>query len=397
MRAGETPDGNFRIQYVGQEIKTLDDLIEACEADLDKWQISRWDTSTWQTPMKLKGGKEKADIAFHITNHRVDATFERVMPEGLSLDEHLEKFKADAADHAPAFHDKFDQPSNDAEHMLELDIFDPHWNMYSWAAETGEDQDSEIIDNLARWAVERLTHQAKPYNIAEICVPLGNDLFHAVDDEAETPRSGNKLDVDTRQQRTFEEVHEWVTDVGEYLMQIAPVTFHIVPGNHDYKILFPLGRDLKSWFRNTDRVTVNNSPRWRKHHVFGNNLIGFTHGDQEAKSKLPRIMAEEWPQAWAETDGGTRTWHTGHGHHREQTSYITTEDLGGVRVQMIPSLAAKDAYHYQKGYNRIRAAEAFIWHRELGEINHMAAPVPGLKVQKKDEEKDDPIAEFDWD
>ena len=77
------------------------------------------------------------------------------------------------------------------------------------------------------------------------------------------------------------------------------------------------------------------------------------------------VMAAEAPELWAASD--YREFHLGHYHVRRETKYLPVNEVGGVRLRILPSLSKADDWHYQKGYVAgIRAAEAYLWHPQKG-------------------------------
>ena len=76
-------------------------------------------------------------------------------------------------------------------------------------------------------------------------------------------------------------------------MNIAPVDCVHSMSNHDYMSGFHLAHALKAWFRNTDSVSVDDSPIHRKYYVYGSSLIGLTHGDGAKGNSLALHMAQE--------------------------------------------------------------------------------------------------------
>jgi len=81
-------------------------------------------------------------------------------------------------------------------------------------------------------------------------------------------------------------------------------------------------------------------------------------------------MATEQPEAWAASTH--RAWLCGHFHRKKEERFTVLEDQGGVTVLTLPSLAAKDAWHFRKGYRSMRSAEAYLWHAEDGYAGHVA-------------------------
>ena len=57
----------------------------------------------------------------------------------------------------------------------------------------------------------------------------------------------------------------------------------------------------------------------------------------------------------------------GHLHHKRETVFMPTQELGGVRVRQMPSLVSSDAYHARHGYvGSLRAAQGLLYHANNG-------------------------------
>ena len=141
----------------------------------------------------------------------------------------------------------------------------------------------------------------------------------------------------------------------------------VIPGNHDEERVFYLGVALECWFHNADMVTIDNSPPLRKYFEWGKCLIGFTHGDREAKGTLINIMATEQPLPWSRTK--YREWHKGHLHRAKAQAFQILDEERGVREWILPSLMAIDDWHAGKGYSALRESVGMIWNKEKGKTD----------------------------
>ena len=155
---------------------------------------------------------------------------------------------------------------------------------------------------------------------------------------------------------------------------IAPVRVVWVPGNHDMTTSWFLVKMLEQRFWDCREVEIDTTPTTRKYHLYGVNLIGFTHGNEEKHADLPTIMASECPKLWSQATH--REFHLGHLHKQKQTRYVSDDTHVGVPVRILPSLSATDAWHYKKGYVKgRRAAEAYLWSKEDGYTGHFCSNV----------------------
>ena len=254
-------------------------------------------------------------------------------------------------------------PAHDEPHLLEIVLPDLHFGKLSHHEETGEDTDSGIIRDRMMAAAESLISRAvDQYPVGEFVFVVGNDLLNA-DTEAGTTTGGTRQDVDSRKHKVLDIVMESMTHVLDRLLQIAPGSVYCVPGNHDWESSQAVARFLSAWYRQTDHLQVDTSPKSRKYHRYGDVLLGFTHGHMEPVKQLPLIMADECPEFGATR---IREWHIGHVHKASEFTTLTTDETRGIRVRHLPSLSGLDAWHDQKGYRSLKQADAFVWSGSRG-------------------------------
>lgn len=236
---------------------------------------------------------------------------------------------------------------------------DPHFGMYAWAEEAGEDFDLDEAERLTYGAIDRLVASAPPAKEALI-VELG-DFFHSDNNSARTERSGNALDVDTRWARVMRIGLRAMTYVIKAaLRKHERVTVRIVAGNHDSHSSYALALGLDAYFRNEKRVKIDLSPAPFWFYRFGKVLIGATHGDTCKPDALPGIMATDRPKDWGDTSH--RYFYHGHIHHQ------SVREHPGCMVESFRTLAARDAWHTGAGYRAGRDMRLIVHHKQFGEI-----------------------------
>mgnify|MGYP007100073500 CR=1 FL=1 len=236
---------------------------------------------------------------------------------------------------------------------------DPHFGMYAWSQEAGDDFDLEIARNLTLGAVDRLLEAAPPAGTA-IILPLG-DVFHMDNTSNQTPASKHPLDADgcfakvlTVGIQTFRHAVEAA------LRKHSRVIVRFVRGNHDPHAIWALACTINAYFDKDPRVTVDLSPSVFWYYRFGKVLIGATHGDTVKHKDLGGVMAADRAEDWGLTKH--RYWYTGHVHHQSVT------ELPGVMCESFRTLAAKDAWAAGAGYRAGRDMRAIIHHKDHGEI-----------------------------
>jgi hypothetical protein len=249
--------------------------------------------------------------------------------------------------------------TNDADLLAVYPMGDPHFGLYAWAEECGDDFDTDIAEQLTRSAIDRLVDSAPAAETALI-LELG-DFFHMDNESNQTARSGNALDVDSRWARVMQiGLRAMVYCVQRTLEKHKQVIVRIVKGNHDTHSSFALALALDAYFSNNKRVKVDLSPAVFWYYSFGKVLIGATHGDTCKPDRLPGIMAADEPESWGKST--FRHWYHGHIHHD------SVKEFPGVTVESFRTLAARDAWHAGAGYRAGRDMRLIVHHKQHGEI-----------------------------
>ena len=131
-------------------------------------------------------------------------------------------------------------------------IGDPHFGLYAWKDETGDDFDLTTAERLTTAAIDRLVSSAPAADTALI-IELG-DMFHTDNSNNQTIRSHNALDVDTRWAKVMQVGLRAMTYVVKKTLQKHKnVIVRIVKGNHDDHSSFALALALDAFFSNNKR------------------------------------------------------------------------------------------------------------------------------------------------
>lgn len=250
---------------------------------------------------------------------------------------------------------------------------DPHYGMYAWGKETGEDFDLDIAEKLTYAAIDRLVTSAPEASTALIA-ELG-DFFHADNNSGRTERSGNQLDVDTRWARVMQVgLRAMVHVIKRAAEKHMKVIVRIVAGNHDPHSSYALALALDAYFTNEPRIQIDLSPVTFWFYRFGKVLIGITHGDTCKPDRLPSIMASDRPQEWGETQ--FRYFYHGHIHHDSVKEYP------GCMIESFRTLAARDAWHTSAGYRAGRDMRCLVHHKDFGEVERHRCDIAMLEMIK---------------
>lgn len=357
--------GDEIIESEGARVKTLDELLEVAEVDLETWRVRDYTANAWES--HFQGAP--------FTLHQVKARLERIREPQEATDLNaLKRAVVEAMEeHAPRPLPRL-KPGN-SELALEVNIPDLHLGKLAHAEETGANYDGKIAIKAFRHVFYQLLDRGRGMKVGRIIFPVGNDLLH-VDGDTNATTAGTDQDVDSRWYRSTRRAINLMVEAVDAMAQLAPVDIVIVPGNHARMQESMLGEVLRAWYRrDTNRVHVHDSPAPRKYIQHGSTLLGFTHGDGPKAKDLPLIMATEAPEEWAATVH--RAWSIGHEHGRRSDTFGSVFEDKGVEVRMSPSLSASDSWHTQKGYiGNLRAAEAYVHDIDGGEIARFRASLP---------------------
>jgi hypothetical protein len=363
-------DGDVEITAkVEEEIKTLEDLIRVCEIDVNVYDVKTWKVKSYNAWIKNKAEqietKKLFSVAASLTQKKIDTN------ANVQKDYLLEEIKA----HSPyQFLDVQENPNYQSstknaekKQALEINIPDLHIGKLAWGKETGEDYDIKIAVERYKAAVDSLLSRVNIDTVEKIILPVGNDLIH-VDTPALTTTGGTYVNSDSRFGKMFQTAKTLLIETIEKLSLLAPVDVIIIPGNHDQIATFTLGEVLDAWFHGSNVINVINAHTPRKYYQYGQTLIMYTHGHREKLNDLGIICATEEPQLWAATK--YRRCHVGHFHHSKQVKFVDVQEFPGFTVKILNSLSATDAWHAEKGFLSLKAAEAFLYDRDKGLVGN---------------------------
>jgi len=337
---------------------TTDDVMLKGAIDRDTWKVDRFILNSW--------GSEKKPM------WQVKAWISKKVIDPDEIIQAVTDRMKEYSPTVPTFHTDLKKTG----YMWELDIMDLHVGKFAWKPETGNNWDIKLSVKANNKAVDELLGRALSMGIEfeQILMPIGNDLLH-VDNMLGQTTAGTKQDTDGRVLKMFKVTLDMMIQQIDRLKTIAPVHVPIMAGNHDLLSTMYLGIALWGCYRNDENVTIDYSPISRKYHQFGKCLIGYCHGCREDPNTrdLPLIMAQECPAGWVKAIH--KAWHIGHTHKSKQVSFIAEDTFQGVVVRTIRSLTATDLWHFNHGYinPNARGAEAFVWHKEDGMVQHNIA------------------------
>ncbi len=339
-------------------IKTLDDLIEVCQIDVEVWDVDRYVINKWEVGSQVDGQiivEPLFQVKAWLKKNQQVSEMNRLRIE---MTKELKSF---AFKYPLMSYEKFDKGQ-----LLEINIFDLHFGKLCWGLETGDNYDTKIARKRFLNAISAIISRVEGYDIKRIVFPIGNDFFNS-DNSRNTTTNLTPQDEDLRWQKTYKAGRKLLIEGIDMLQTIAPVDVVVVQGNHDFERSFYVGDAMECWYNNNKNVSVNNNANPRKHYKFGECLITYTHGNNEKVSDLPLLVASEVPELWSKTK--YREIHVGHLHHKKEIKFLATQENKGITIRYMRSLSGTDAWHNLKGYKGgIQACEAFIWDENEGLI-----------------------------
>jgi hypothetical protein len=361
--------------YSENHVKTLDELLDASNVDLNVWKVKEHFINKWDVTVMNNGFPQT------IENWQVKARLEK----DINADKERqigELFKEMVKDYNPLTYNIFSliTSETDENNLFEITLFDLHIGKLAWGGETGENYDTKIARQRFLKTIETLIERASGFQFSRILFPIGSDFFNS-DTIYNTTTKGTPQDEDLRWQKTFQVGVKLLVDAIDTLKHLGvPIDVVVIPGNHDFERSYYMGSFLEAWYRNDLIVKINNGASPRKYYRFGKVLLGLTHGSEEKESSLPLLMASdiESKPMWSETD--FHEWHLGHIHRKRDMKYLaldksrmTNEDLG-VTIRYLSSLTGTEEWHHKKGFiGATKAGEAFIWNDKTGLIAHLNA------------------------
>lgn len=259
-------------------------------------------------------------------------------------------------------------PKSARQYALAINPMDLHFGKGSWRDETGHTYSREQAKQLLLWHTEHLLKTVLPYGRPEkIIFPVGSDWFH-VDNPHGTTTRGTPQDMDGTPGLILKEGCELAIEHIDMARQIAPVELVLCDGNHDQQNSLSLLLYIHAWYHSADDVKVRLNMRPRQYMVYGNTLLGWSHGNDVARNDLANLMAVEAREDWGKTEH--RAYFTGHLHAEMMRNHQ------GIRHYQVASLSGSDRWHDRKGYVTSDAAlSGYVVDSQDGVVAHLTSPV----------------------
>lgn len=306
-----------------EEIKSLDELIEKCKIDTEKWEITKYVQNYWgngENPhwqVKAWLGKKTTEQVFQDSFVDFLSTYEPVSQEVMSPE--WVEGKRDA--------------------MLVINKQDAHLNKYDI------DGDNNIGVRLGQimYKVETIINQARlSNNLENITYIIGSDEFNSEYSGATTkgtPQTNT---------HTYHDSFKFICDhevlmITMLLQHAENVNVIYVAGNHDEYVGWHMIEWLDTFFRLEPRVHFDCSPKYRKYVSYGGSALMFNHGDAIKPAKLAALFPIEFKNEWSFHNNFYIF--TGDKHHE------VSQDFNGIKFYQIPAFSkAKSLWDDKMGH-----------------------------------------------
>lgn len=351
---------NINIEVSDTIIKNIEEALLFSKVDLNVWEVERHIFNSWTTSaIDRDSGAWK-----QVNNIQVKIWFKKISVEEAEKENALEIL---LANYKPTFkpfkkseifqNDLFSRPS-----ALLISLTDFHLDKRSLDGKT-------IFDKVALYekTVDSLVQKAyASHYIDEIVFMASSDFMHT-DSYFETTTKG------TQQQSTvsWSEAYEIGFDL--QARTIAKLKqfcnkLHVVhvPSNHARTKEYYMIHALEVMFKNDTDIIFNRNAESSKVYTYGQNFLGFHHGDTKSFNMLPNYFASKFKKEWGDCKHVEIL--TGDKHHKKEFKQgLTGNEVNGTRMYILPSMSGQDVWHKDSLYDlAIQASVARVYDKEKG-------------------------------
>jgi hypothetical protein len=355
----EGPDGKFIVSEDSTRIQSLDDLLEAFSVDDSEWEVDWYDIGTYE-----QTGFDNNRKPVTTTMYRCKAKLKRANPfKNLELTrKSLVEDLKEMAEYKPKVNTKLHGQDTTA-HCLEIGAYDLHLGKIGII---GDEYSMDIAQDRLLSAIQHLLKRASGFTIDQILFVVGNDFLNT-DGDKPIPRTtkGTPQFNSDHHIEMYKRGRKLICTAINELCNICPVHVVVMPGNHDEECIMYLGDALELFYEKNESVTIDNTRPLMKGFKYGNNLIAFDHGHKMKADKAVQILPQRFRDIWS--DVRYVELHRGHLHGVHQKKIGVTDELAGITVRNLGSMAATDQWHDDKGYiGNVKRAHGFIWSKHNG-------------------------------
>lgn len=295
------------IQLTEEDAKNPKRVMELCGYDPNEWEVISCQVGFWTYRDKeTPDGKVSRTCKLKVKPKENRVTLEDLINHFDSL---------------PPVRIKR-EPLNEIKKLLEIPIYDAHFGISTY-------------EDYKQTQEKILTQIETGYD--QIIVILGQDALH-VDNFNNTTTNGTRIqDVDVIQM--WEDARKFFEPIIEKAIQNSKICKVIYsPGNHDSSMSWSFTQMVKA--RYPQAIYDTSHDPW-KIHEYGQNVIGYTHGEKNRKN-LHNIFMANFPNEWGRAT--IREIHAGHYHVEDAKDYY------GTVVRTLATRNKTDKWHYDNGF-----------------------------------------------
>jgi Myb-like DNA-binding domain. len=341
------PDGSHKsdklLRMTAEQAKDPEYLLKAHGFDLEGWELVSARNNIWNVYSKQDGVQTLYSSKITV-KPRTDSISKETIKK--SINELLKDYKCPV--YQPVRYSK-------AGKLLEVNVSDLHLNKLGYKDGI---YDHKQAEEIFFFILNDVLTKTEGFKFEKILFIWSHDFFN-IDGFDKATTKGTPQDTTIRYTDMFKQGKKMLIQAIDLLRQFAPVQTIHVGANHDRLTSYAVSEVLEAWFRNDPNVNIDTDPLSRKYIRYGNNLIGFSHGDKE-KKRLGKIMPAEARQEWGKTLFAEI--HAAHLHSEQ-----AVKEENGVIVRYLSSPSGADNFHVESGYvGAVRKVQHFIWDRENG-------------------------------
>jgi hypothetical protein len=204
---------------------------------------------------------------------------------------------------------------------------DAHFNKYDI---NGENSVEERFKTIESRMAEMIQKAILSYNLNKITYIVGSDQFNS--EWTSLTTKGTPQQNILSYQDAFKQICDHEVRIIDSLLSFADeVEVIFVPGNHDEYVGWHLVSWLETYFRSSDNVSFDTSPKNRKYVRYGSSGIMFNHGDALKANDLAHKFPIEFKDDWSACDNYYIF--TGDKHHE------MSMDIHGIKFYQVPQLS----------------------------------------------------------
>lgn len=304
------------------EIRTLDELIEKCNIDTEKWDITKYVQNYWGN-----GNNPHWQVKAWLSKKVEEQVFQ-------------DSFVNFLENYAPAAEPVAKPESTDLEDAcLVINKQDAHYNKKD--IDGHNDMTQRFVD--VREKINIIVNQAQLSNyLTDIKYIIGSDEFNS-EFTGTTTKGTPQSNIDSYYESFRKICNHEVGMINLLLSSAESVEVVFVSGNHDEFVGWHMMHWLQTFFRNESRVVFDISPKYRKYVSYGDSAMMFNHGDAIKPAKLAGIFPMEFKEDWSYHNNFYIF--TGDKHHE------VSQDFNGIKFYQIPAFSnAKSIWDDKMGH-----------------------------------------------